>query len=168
MADGHEPERVELPLSGRVRAVIFDVDGTLYDVRLMRQAMARQLLVWLVCHPFRARSAMRVIRRFRRAQEDLRDGQQVNESASLFDAQLAPAAEAAGVSMTQARAVVEEWMFRRPLAVLGNILPADVPETLVALGERGIKIGLYSDYPARDKMEAMGIADRFDAIVLLL
>lgn len=155
--------RLTLPLGGDVAAVIFDVDGTLYDQRRLRRRMAVRLAIWMATHPLRARRVGRVLRHFRNAQEHLR----LHETGdgALEDAQLSYAASRAQVSEGEVRGVVREWMYERALDLVRDARYPDVPEVLTALRRAGFKLGVYSDYAAGAKLEAMAVSGCFDAVI---
>ena len=148
------------PGAGRVRAVLFDVDGTLYDQRSVRMAMGIELAMW----PLRTRNGgaalrtIRVLREYRRCHERLRAGTFLGLIAA---AQLAEAARRAGVSQPEAAEVVEQWMVRRPLRHLRRYRRPGLVETLDGLRRAGLALGVLSDYPSGEKLAALGIAHYF-------
>ena len=54
-------------------------------------------------------------------------------------------------------AAVEEWIYRRPLKYLPRVVRPGMAEVLSGLGARGLQVGVFSDYPVADKLEAMGL-----------
>jgi HAD superfamily hydrolase (TIGR01549 family) len=140
----------------RVRAVLLDLDGTLYRQKQMQRSMAFELLT-LVTNPLLAPRRLRVIREYRKALEQLRAGSSVPSQT----AQLARAAERAGVSYAEADAVVQEWMQRRPLKHLLRCRAAGVIEFLDFLDSHRIPAAVFSDYAPADKIAALGLAGRF-------
>jgi len=56
------------------------------------------------------------------------------------------------------RAIVSEWIETRPLAYLRRCLFSGVPQLFAGLQRAGKKIGIFSDYPATEKLAAMGLA----------
>ena len=93
------------PFPVGIKAVLFDVDGTLYDQRKVRVAMVVQLAAWMLAHWREAVQVVRVIRSFRLAQERLRwlDTPTNDVTYSLSDAQLAVAAAGSSVAPGAAR-----------------------------------------------------------------
>jgi HAD superfamily hydrolase (TIGR01509 family) len=51
--------------------------------------------------------------------------------------------------------VVAEWIVQRPLKYLPSVVRPGTRETLEALAASGLKVGVFSDYPAEDKLKAM-------------
>jgi FMN phosphatase YigB (HAD superfamily) len=145
-------------LGSDVRAVLFDVDGTLYDQTLLRAAMVAELstIGCLPRGPLSPSRLWRLLSAFRRIREELRD---VNPgSVDLESEQYRRAAEAAGVSEAQARAAVDEWIFTRPLKYLPLSRRRGVVATFRALRDRGLQVGVFSDYPAAAKLAALDLS----------
>jgi FMN phosphatase YigB (HAD superfamily) len=55
-------------------------------------------------------------------------------------------------------AIVSEWIETRPLRYLRSCLFSGVPQLFAGLHRAGKKIGVFSDYPATEKIAAMGLA----------
>src|SRR5262245_16824787 len=72
---------------GRIAAVLFDLDGTLYRQGPIRALMALELATLALRSPLRAPVTWRVLSEFRRAQETLR-GQATEGGAGLEQLQL--------------------------------------------------------------------------------
>ena len=171
------------PHAGRLEAVIYDVDGTMYRLRAMRARMAWQLAASLVVRPRKTWRAVKVLRAYRSAQERLRGpggmvtpGRQGHgvcmatqttrdHGTRPDDPQLRAAAEALGVPCEAIQPIVEEWMHRRPLRILRRCRRDVVLEAIRMLHGAGVRQAVYSDYPAQDKLAALGVAGCFDAIV---
>lgn len=148
------------PVASAIRAVLLDLDGTLYHQRPLRRRMLVELaLSPLTCGPGKTARTFRHLRTFRHVREELRGLGRPDEP--LEELQYSRTAERLGDEAQAVRATVLEWMYRRPLRHLAPCLRADVPAFLQAQSERGLELGVFSDYPAPDKLEALGIADRF-------
>jgi FMN phosphatase YigB (HAD superfamily) len=154
-------ERCRRDLTG-VRAVVFDVDGTLYRQSSLRRAMLLRLAGAHATHPARGIRTARVISAYRRAQEELRAPA---DSRHVADAQLRIAADTTGLTTDEVSRCVDRWMERAPLDVLPRVARRGLHETLSALRASGRRLGVLSDYPAFPKLEALGVAHLFDAIV---
>jgi HAD superfamily hydrolase (TIGR01549 family) len=150
-------------VNGEVCAVLFDVDGTLYHQAPLRLCMGLELAALpLRSPPATVRRTWSAIRAFRRAQEDLRDlGAAQTPLARL---QLERAAERVGMEVDEVEAVVSEWIDRRPLGYLRRCRRAGIESLLDALAARGIPAGVFSDYPAREKLEVLGLSDRISLV----
>jgi putative hydrolase of the HAD superfamily len=142
----------------RVRAVVFDVDGTLYDSRSLRLRMARELALRCLTRPATLGEA-RVLRTFRRTREELSD----EEAAGIGTLQYERAAARAGVPVARVEAVVAEWILERPLPHVAACRRPGVRRFCARLRATGRGVGVWSDYPAAGKLEALGL--RADAVV---
>lgn len=147
----------------RTRAVLFDLDGTLYDQAPLRRAMLLELARGLAVRPFTAPRTMRRLKVFREAREELRD--LGDSSPSLEEAQYRLPAERLGDDPAGVRATVDHWMHERPLRHIARAGWSDLRSTLQTLRERGLDLGVFSDYPPDDKLAALGVADLFDVTV---
>ncbi|GBR09628.1 HAD family hydrolase [Acetobacter oeni] len=138
-----------------VDLVVFDVDGTLYDQRRLRIRMARELVTHtlLRCDL----TAMRVLRTFRNRREALAEA-----GAEDFEARLLrETATATGVTPAAVEAIVAEWILRRPLRHLRACRYPAVDDLFAGLVRAGKTVGILSDYPARDKLLALGLEATF-------
>lgn len=140
-----------------IRAVLLDVDGTLYHHRLLRGLMAAELS----CVPFAMRSfrgaleIVRILRCFREKREWLRTFN--DRHGSLASLQYSIVAEETRVDHEMVKRVVEEWMYRRPLKYLRFCRRRDMVEFFRFAGEQGLQTGVFSDYPVREKLQALGM-----------
>ena len=147
-----------------IRAVLFDVDGTLYRQAPVRVLMAAEMAVCAVSG--RAHVGGRVVRALstvRTVREELR--QLGCPAASLSELQFDRAADRIDESPAFMRQVVEEWMFQRPIKYLRLARRTDVASLVLRLKERGIALGVLSDYPADAKLRRLGLS-RFFRVVL--
>ena len=157
------PPGVRNPMNAarRVRAVLFDLDGTLYRQKPMRALMALELATLAFRRPLQAPVSWRVLSEFRKAQEQLR-GEPCERGA---DGQLEVAARRTGMSVERVEAIVSEWMMERPLKYLPRCRAEGLLPLLDFLSRNGIKVGVFSDYPPDLKLEALGIGGRFSVVL---
>jgi len=144
----------------RVRAVLFDLDGTLYRQPPVRASMACELAMQALIHPLQAPVTWRVLSAFRKAQETLR-GRQGDSGGGQADI----AARQTGLTVARVEGIVQEWMVTRPLKHLARYRAAGLLPLLDFLTGRGIKMGVFSDYPAALKLQALGIDGRFSLVL---
>ena len=144
-------------MSGMIEAVLLDVDGTLYSQGPLRAAMLAELCT-IGCLPRRPlcrQRLWRLLSTFRRVREHLRHAEP--DTIDLECEQYERAAAEAGVTVTEARKAVEEWILTRPLKYLAAYRRRGVAEALKALREQGLQVGVFSDYPTDAKLEALGV-----------
>lgn len=148
--------------AGRVRAVLFDLDGTLYRQRPLRGLMAIELAILAIRHPLQAPGCWRVISEFRKSQEALR-GTETERGGAIEQLELT--ARRTGLSVDQVEAIVAEWMMERPLKHLARCRAEGLLPLLDFLSRRDIKMGVFSDYPPELKLQALGIGGRFSVVL---
>lgn len=146
----------------RVTTLVFDVDGTLYEQGGLRRAVLIRLLAHAVAHPSDGVAAFRALRAYRHAQELLR-GAAVE--GALGEAQIRLACERSGQASHAVAAIVDRWMHREPLDLLERFVMPGLRTLLGTASDRGLRLGVLSDYPAAAKLEAMKLAELFDVVV---
>jgi HAD superfamily hydrolase (TIGR01549 family) len=134
-----------------IRLVAFDVDGTLYRQRPLRLRMGRDLVIHTVAKC--DLNAISVVSAYRRIRERLAAEEVVDFERVL----IAETAKATSMSPERVHAIVSEWIETRPLRYLRSCLFSGVPQLFAGLLRAGKKIGIFSDYPATEKLAAMGL-----------
>lgn len=135
-----------------IRLVAFDVDGTLYRQRPLRLRMGRDLALHVMAK--RDVSAIGVVSAYRRIRERLGAEEVVDFERVL----IAETAKVTSQSPESVQAIVSEWIEARPLRYLRSCLVSGTPQLFAGLERAGKKIGIFSDYPATEKLAAMGLA----------
>jgi len=146
----------------RYRAVLFDVDGTLYRQTPLRAMMALELAAAPVL-PGGGPGGMttaRILRCYRQMHESLR--QLGAADRPLADDQIMRTASALGVGEAVVRSTVDEWMVRRPLKYLRWCRRPGLIPALEALAAAGIRLGVLSDYAPEHKLAALGTGALFE------
>lgn len=140
-----------LPNWNDIDLVVFDVDGTLYDQRRLRLAMLRRLLAatWQT----RSLDTLRTLRTFRQVREALGD----RPEADFMHLQYARTAARHGKTEDDVRALTHEWMERLPLPLLAGCRYPHLDALFAGLRGAGKRIAVFSDYPAVDKLAALGL-----------
>jgi len=143
-------------------AGILDVDGTLYDQRPLRRAMAIRLFTSLARQPAKGARTIRILRAYRQAQETLR-GAATGDAVGV--AQIRIAAERTGVHEDAVATCVRRWMEEEPLLLLKQCVFPGTLKFLRACRTKGLRLAALSDYPAEEKLRAMGMANLFDLVL---
>jgi HAD superfamily hydrolase (TIGR01549 family) len=143
-----------------VRAVVFDVDGTLYRQPPLRRAMALRLLAAHAFKPLQGLRTMRALQAYRHAQEQLREAE-----GDVAVAQLAHAAAKSGIAEQQIAADVARWMEQEPLPLLARYRRPGIVDFIARCRKAGLKLGVLSDYPAEAKLAALSLSGLFDAVL---
>jgi putative hydrolase of the HAD superfamily len=164
---GPAPARTESGLRNpldparRIRAVLFDLDGTLYRQTPVRSLMALELLTLPFSGWLKAPQRWRALRAYRKAQEQLR----ATDARGSGAAQLAAAARQTGLRVEEVERLVNEWMLARPLKYLRLCRARGLEPLLSFLEEAGVRIGVLSDYPAESKLQALGLNGLFSPVL---
>lgn len=169
------PAPLDLGLgAAQPRAIVFDVDGTLYRQGGVRRGMLLRLVRAHAGRPAEGVRTLRALRAYRRAQEHLRPAGGVARAepddggrpAGLGpDGQLRLACEWTGLTPDVVGACVERWMEREPLDLVARGTRAGLADFLEACAARGVRLGVLSDYPPGPKLAAMGI-ERFFSVAV--
>ncbi len=134
-------------------AVVFDVDGTLYEQAPLRRKMVIELLGYCARRPWRV-GLLKRLQMFRKEREQISEEEAENPSRAQFER---PAAKL-GIAPDVLRTEVAEWIERRPLRHLEACRVVGVRRFFARLRARGVRIAVLSDYPAVAKLEALGLA----------
>ena len=149
------PRGQQVTLERKEAAWLVNLDGTLYAQRPVRLAMAAELALvgW---------SSVRILSRFRREQEALRD---LDLDGDPFRLQVERTAQALGKAVAVVEARVRDWMIERPSRWLPLFRRRALLEEIGAFRSAGGRTAVVSDYPARRKLDALGATALFDVVV---
>lgn len=149
----------ELP---ELRAILFDVDGTLYHQKPVQKGMLRRIARAHALRPWRGWRLVKGLQAYRRSQETLRATGGTN--ADLGREQFEAAAQRSGLAADAIAADVERWMVREPLELVRAARRSGLVDLLETARQSGIRLGVFSDYPPREKLEVLGVSELFDAV----
>lgn len=150
-------------LTFKPQAIVFDVDGTIYDQRGLRLAMARILVSNCVRNPRSGIRTVRFLTAYRHAHELLRGD--MGNPEGLSARQLSIACERTGLSHEEGQLILDTSFHAAPLAQLRRFMRPGLTRFLDAARSRGIRLGVYSDYPAEAKLEALGVRQYFESVL---
>ena len=142
-------------------AVILDVDGTMYHQRPVRTAMLLRLLRHAAARPMDGLGCLRALRAYRRAQETLRGAPGAGPARAE---QLRLAAQGAGLDEATASRHVERWMETEPLTYIPRAARPGLRAFLAVARTHGARVGVFSDYPAEQKLRALGVRELVDVV----
>ena len=145
-----------------LKAVIMDMDGTLYRQPPVQRRMALRLLQFTLRNPSTGWRIIASLRAYRHAQEWLRTAPA--DQGGARD-QLELACRATGFSSDFVRRSVENWMEIEPLAAISQSMHSGVMEFADWARRRGLKLAVVSDYDPRKKIEALGLIPYIDVAV---
>jgi FMN phosphatase YigB (HAD superfamily) len=148
--------------AAHLKALLFDLDGTLYPLRPVRIAVLRNLIVSHLPRITSAFRTMRALAAYRRSQDLLRRAE--FSSIALRDAQLRTASQLCNLPVEFVARCVSDWMEEGPLKVLPRYVRTDLVRVLQFAKKSGIRTAVCSDYPAGPKIAALGLTEWFDLI----
>ncbi len=134
------------------QAVIFDVDGTLYNLKKMSGLVKLEILKYYVQHPQEIKD-IKIITTFM----EEREKHAFDIVEDVENTQYLWAANSLGISSTKVRSVVQKWLFDIPLQ---HIYACHYPEVLALftnITNQGIATGIFSDYPPQAKVAKLGL-----------
>lgn len=129
---------------------IFDVDGTMYSQPSMRFKMAKALVGYYALHFWKIKEFLSLYY-FRKLRE--REEYRIKS----MDEQILAASKKSGIKAELCRAVVDKWMFTQPLEIMRECAFASLPGFMSEMQGAGKKIVVYSDYPAKEKLDVLGV-----------
>jgi FMN phosphatase YigB (HAD superfamily) len=136
----------------QIASVIFDVDGTLYAQQRLRIYMARDLLTQ--CLTTGGGNTIAILRTYRRLREHAADAELRDFTEYLIDA----TALECHVKCQEVRQVIGEWINARPLLYLSKCRYRGIVDLFAALRGSGKTVSVWSDYPAEEKLVALGLS----------
>ncbi|WP_210465980.1 HAD family hydrolase [Rufibacter roseolus] len=137
----------------KITTIIFDVDGTLYDQSRLRKKMAVALLRYYAIRPWKLKDVL-ILHHFRAEREKMAGATCGNLEMAQYDW----CAAKGNFSLDRIRQVVNHWMFQFPTKYLAACTYPGVKSFFKVLRENNIRIGIYSDYEAVEKLNAMDLA----------
>jgi phosphoglycolate phosphatase/putative hydrolase of the HAD superfamily len=146
---GEAPEPA-LSFGAFPKAIIFDVDGTLYSKNKLRTFMFVEFIKFLTANPKHFYD-LKIIWDFRRMRNTLSSFQ----GADLENYQYRLGAQWSRVSPEKVRQVIDKWIYKKPLRYLATCRYQGISELFSKVKESGIAIGIFSDYPAQDKLKSL-------------
>lgn len=152
-------EKIIIP---KYEVYVFDLDGTLYDQPRLRIRMATRLLQYYLLHPFKL-SELLMLQRFRSVKDKWNSDSSVqpkqdNNGLDEVDADVCRyISEKSGKDYKMLSAVIKRWIYDDPLTVLYDERDKKLIEDIDRLKAAGKKIVIFSDYPVKEKLAAIGL-----------
>ncbi|HEX2787694.1 MAG TPA: HAD family hydrolase [Ignavibacteria bacterium] len=148
-------------MSQKIKAVVFDVDGTLYNETKLRRYVLWMIFVNFLKSPIRTYKYLKIVLSYRKFHEHLRfDAKTKNK----FKAQVQITADKFGMNYDDVYKIINEWIHIKPLPFISKSKYKDLDSVIAWLKKNNFRIGLLSDYPCMRKAEALGIKDDMDLI----
>ncbi len=144
----------------KIKAVIFDLDGTLYNQSLLRLFIIFSFLLNIVLKPRKTFAAMKVLDAFRKAHERLRKLKDVDFT--LAEEQIKMTVDKSGMPEEKVIEIIDDWFYTFPLKFLKLCKKRYIEESINELKSKGYRIGLLSDYYTERKLDKMELNGYFE------
>ncbi len=136
------------------KAIVWDLDGTLYYQRRMRLIMLKELIVFYLFHPLRIKELL-AVQKFRRVREKWNSS---SESADLESEQYACTARLLKLPFETVKNAVETWIYKKPLKFIASCRDEKAAELFGILKKKHIGCYIFSDYPILEKLNALNLS----------
>lgn len=137
----------------KLKLVIFDVDGTLYDQSKLRTKMLLALIKHYLLRPWKFKELL-ILDHFRKEREKKAGF----EGDDLQNGQYQWCADAANTTVEKVKQVVDKWIFDFPNRFLPQAIYPGVNDFFRDLEKNKILTAVYSDYDSERKLKEMNIS----------
>lgn len=134
------------------KVVIFDVDGTLYIQKKLRLIMWSKLIQFYIFRPLLWHELL-ILQRFRHLRKKLAN----DNCQNLEKVQFEVVARSLRIKEEKVKKLIDKWIFKFPLPYLKETIFDGVKDFFSLLKQNGVKIAIFSDYPANEKLASMGL-----------
>ncbi|HRE41763.1 MAG TPA: HAD family hydrolase [Ignavibacteria bacterium] len=148
-------------MNHNIKAVVFDVDGTLYNQNKLRVHIVAVILKALLKSPVKSYKDLKLVSEYRKNHEILRLTPDV---INKYETQIQRTAEKFNLSRDDAFKIIYDWIHIKPLPFIKRTQRNGLLDLLNWLKSKNIKTGLLSDYPCENKAEVLGIKNLVDLI----
>lgn len=142
------------------KAIVFDLDGTLYFQKPLRFYMAVQLGLWYLFH-ISKKDELVLLSKYRKVREHwgeiVLEKNSMLEGETLTHAHYRHAMKGTNASISQIDVLVTKWMDEKPLKFLSFCRDKVLCKKIESLREKGISIVVYSDCPIGEKLKAISV-----------
>ncbi|MDW3647764.1 MAG: HAD family hydrolase [Bacteroidia bacterium] len=136
----------------KVQAILFDLDGTLYDLKAMQKIMRKKILFHLLTKPWKWKEIL-IVYYFRKDRKDAA-GAYVPD---LKITQYRWLQRRFDLSLKNLESIIEKWMYELPAKQLADLAFPNLYSFLDVLKAKAIPFGIHSDLQIGKKLECLNI-----------
>ena len=147
----------------KYKAICFDIDGTLYP----KAVMNKRLLALGLRHPIFSLKYNKMRKELRKCQESLQGDLMSKEATVIL--------KNSGISINEdinsqklqlTKERLEKWIYQPMERLYEKTRPYDgVVKTFKNIKDKGLKLGVFSDFPLFNKLQSMGLSPYLDLAV---
>ena len=136
---------------GKIEAVVFDVDGTLYP----NYKMYLTSIAFFIIHPVIASAFNRMRKKVRK----------IDHIDNFRKMQAGMLAQEMGIAEDKAAFLLEKYIYGQLISMFRWIKPYKIlDEILIDLRKNDIKLGIISDFPVEEKLSYLGLDKYWDEV----
>jgi HAD superfamily hydrolase (TIGR01549 family) len=128
------------------------MDGTLYYRLPLRILMIINIILHYIFHLFKIKEIL-VVRYFRK----IRETEDLLKNKNFKNIQYEFISNKFKISVEETKSIIDFWLMKRPLKYLNLCKDKNLGKIIDSLHEKKIKIIIYSDYPALEKVKVLNI-----------
>lgn len=143
------------------KAVVWDMDGTLYFQPKLRTFMAIKLVTYYALHIFSIKDLF-ILKKFREVRDEwdsvvLLEGDNIDRNLPLETQQYEYVATLMKTTSDNVKCIIERWIYVEPLDTLKKCKDNEAVALMNRIKLSGNDNFILSDYPVEDKLEALEI-----------
>lgn len=144
--------------TAKIKLIIFDVDGTLYNQFWVRFCVIKSLIKYIFLHPIKYKD-LAILYSFRKQRAKYKGLCIPNLTIEQYNW----CSRNLKINIDYVRQVIDYWMYNFPLPYVKKYRFKTISCLVEHLHNNNIKTAVYSDHPCKDKITAMGF--NFDIII---
>lgn len=130
------------------KALIVDLDGTLYFQCGVQCIMGCRMLLYYLSHFWKFKEFMAIMYYRKQREKNI---------IGIVDKQYSIVAQKYALNPEHVKKIVWLWLFQKPLAVLKAFKDNKISRIIDECRQKGLKIIIYSDYPTEEKLKVLNV-----------
>ena len=130
------------------KALIIDLDGTLYFQYGVQFIMGCRMLLYYFFHFWKMKEFMAIMYYRKQREKNIK---------GIVNKQYILVAQKYGMKPEYVKKIVQIWLFHKPLAIIKIFKDKNLSKIINQCKNNGLSIIIYSDYPTKEKLSALNI-----------